>query len=821
MKRPVAAMLAFLICFPLTVSADSLYIRKIVSVVYDDSGSMMNNGSANWAYASYAMQAFCGLLNSDDQLYITYMSEAEKNSNLNPPGIDLSASSIQSSVDSIRKHTAAGNTPYSAVDIAFNKLKSVQDSNVNTQYWLVVITDGEFQNLSGGAVTVDDLNSKLSTFSTTTMPNGSLPQITYLAIGDNAAKPDNKPNNGIYAYESAGASDIVNVMSQIADKVSGRSRLNASDLVKKNSNTIEITSAVPLLNIAVLSQKTSAKISNVSYSSGGQLDVSRSVSISYPEHSGWTTDTSLNGSAFLITNQSGNIDAGTYSIQFSSDISLDDVVIMFEPALEIRMTVSRNGVEVSDLSELSSAHEGDKIDVSCKIYEIGTDNEISPSLLPGDTTYNISFIENGSVVEQSNSSDLSLKGIVLHNCPTEMTASIVIKGFNPITSTSGVFTPNKAVIYTISVEQPVNFSLTMDDLKTNTDKIRFVVYADGIAVTSEEAKTLPFSIDTRMPGKITYEDDGSISFTPIYQDPITAIPTGDVEVTGVLKDIASVTTSFYLKPIEYTVKAIEPNDKTLIRTDLKDNSKGISFEIFADGKKLDKEAIEAAEIEYKMNDPYAEKFELDISVDSEGTITAIPKCDKWEWLATYSIQTGTLEISAACNGVSDFGTLDIGKDSAHELIFNIVIPGLILLFILGHIIKRRFKYSAKIHYNFGEGSGSMITGPKSGWNTQGLFTLTALIPFVPDSKTVNGARFYAKGFMWNPTVISVKPSRCPEASGTLDGGLNELESVRFGKSDVNGFEEGEKRRDMIYGNALITSGDRNLKSCQIYLYSDK
>ena len=52
------------LCLPLSVSAESFYIRKIVSVVYDDSGSMEGD---KWAYANYAMQAFCGMLNSEDQ----------------------------------------------------------------------------------------------------------------------------------------------------------------------------------------------------------------------------------------------------------------------------------------------------------------------------------------------------------------------------------------------------------------------------------------------------------------------------------------------------------------------------------------------------------------------------------------------------------------------------------------------------------------------------------------------------------------------------------------------------------------------------------
>ena len=91
MKKLLSTLLAIIIVLsvmlslPISVSAESLYIRKIVSVVYDDSGSMDGN---KWAYANYAMQSFCGMLNSDDQLFITYMSHSQQSTNYNPEKID-------------------------------------------------------------------------------------------------------------------------------------------------------------------------------------------------------------------------------------------------------------------------------------------------------------------------------------------------------------------------------------------------------------------------------------------------------------------------------------------------------------------------------------------------------------------------------------------------------------------------------------------------------------------------------------------------------------------------------------------------------------
>lgn len=802
-----------------SVSAESLYIRKIVSIVYDDSGSMSNHGSPNWAYANYALQAFCGLLNTDDQLYVTYMSDAEKNSHAEPKRISLDASSVQKSVDEIREHNASGNTPYGAIDIAFNKLKSIQDSNANTQYWLVVITDGEFQN-GKYAVPLSELDGKLKGYSSQTMPNGSAPKISYLAIGESAPRPTAYENDDIYVYESAGAKDIVSVMSRIADRVSGRSRLSGKDIVKISSDTIEISSAVPLLNIAVLSQNSSATIISAE-SAENKLSIQKSAKISYPEAKGLTTDISLRGGAFLLNNPSGNIDSGTYKIKFSESIELENVVVMIEPALEIRMSAWVNGTEAKSITELKNSHEKDEIKLVCKIYEIGTDNEISPSLLPNDTEYNVSVFENGSAVQSDNSQNMTVDGYMLKTVPTEITVSVSLKGFNPITLTTGEFTPDKAIVYSLDVSYPDNFNMTMAQLKENREKIVFTVYADGDPVSKEQAQNLPFSIETDMPGIVTYEEDGSVSFTPEYREPVTDIPTGDIQVIGTLENVGSKTASVYVKPLEYSIECVSPDSTELIRSDMKDNTAGIEFEAYVDGEKLDAGALKAADISCSINGEYADKLRLNTEITDDGRIRAVPVYDKGEWLASYLLPIGDIEIEADFNGSLAIGSLHLGRDILHEAIFNYMIPAAIIILILGEIFKKRFNYSYSIYCNHGESVGNRVSGPISGWCAYGLFTPTALIPFVPDVKSINGAKFYAKGYAWKSMAIGIKASQYSEFSGTMDGGLDPLQAVRFLKNDINVFEDGEKMRSIIPGSSLIVSSDRNYSSCQLYLYTDK
>lgn len=800
------------------LSAESLYIRKIVSVVYDDSGSMSYNDSLNWAYANYAMQSFCGLLNNDDQLYVTYMSESESNNHVEPERIDLDAKSIQESVDGIRNHYGSRNTPYGAIDIAFNKLKSVQDSNANTQYWLVVITDGEFQN-GEYKVPLSNLDKKLNDYVAETMPNGSTPKISYLAIGESAPKPTADENNDIYVYESAGADDIVSVMSRIADRVSGRSRLSGSDIAKVSSDTIEISTAVPLLNIAILSQNSAAKIVSAG-TADKTLNVQKSAAISYPEVDGFKTDTSLNGGVFLLNDPDGNIEEGTYQIKFSEGIDVNDIVVMFEPALEIRMTAWVNGQQCGSMTDLKKAREKDEVKVLCKIYEIGTDKEISPSLLPDDTAYSISVAENGNTVMSDNSGTMQIDGYTLKNTPTEITASVSLKGFNPIVLSTGEFTPDKAIVYSLEVSAPDNFSMSMAQLRENTDKIIFTIYADGEPVSKEQAEKLPFDIKTEMPGNVLYEDDGRISFTPTYREPVTSIPTGDVEITGTLENVGSKTATLYIKPLEYSIKCVSPDDQKLIRSGMKDNTVGVEFEAYVDGERLDKQALEAADVTCDIIEPYSKKLRLITEITDDGKIKAVPVYDKWEWLTAYLLPTGTVSIEADFEGASAVGKLSLGKDLAHEIIFNYAIPAAVIILIIGEIFKKRFKYSYKIHYNHGEGAGSFISGPINGWNTVSLFTVKAFIPFIPDTKRVNGAKFYAKGIAGNTSVIGIKPPQYPEYSGIADGGLDPMEAVRLRKLDISAFEPGEKKRDLIPGNALVVSSDRNYGSCQLYLYSD-
>lgn len=763
MKRIMSLLLAVLMLFPvvagviLPVSAESMYIRKIVSVVYDDSGSMMGD---KWAYANYAMQTFCGMLNSEDQLFVTYMSHTQWSNSYDPVKMDLSAGGIQGSVDAIRGHNDSGSTPYKAVQIAYDKLKSVQDSNPNTQYWLVVITDGAFDECGGMSEGAAKrfLNQEFQQYTSGVMPNGTNPQVTFMGIGGVLA-PDQNEKKGIYTFNAKNAGDIVDTMAEMADRISGRTRLTKSDIKQVDGKTVEISSAIPLLNIAVLVQGTKAKITGANHGNEVQIPVTRNVALHYPGYS------NLVGGAFLLGDSQKVIGSGTYQITFDRDVDLDDLVILYEPALEMRMTITVNGKEITDYNELDQVMEGDTVSVSCKIYEMGTDNEISPDLLPPGTKFEVSVSEDGTVVDKSTGEEMQLKDYILKQKDTQIKASVIIEGFNPIDFVAK-FTPQKyvpKVVYTIvpSFEGGVK-SVKLDQIASNKDlAISFTVLADGVPMTDSNAVKALNPVITVAPhgnsGVTTYTNDGKIVFTPNAASmPAAGVESFDVDVTCTIDDGTSAKETYTVLVSDYQVFAVDAT-RPVIKTEFFGNRTGVSFYITKDGVKLDKAAVEQ-QISILLNEPHSE-LDTEVTVAADGTVTVIPYSDKdckltfgywfvhwWDYLFKIPSEDVVVTLSHA------YGTADATIDVVRQPFFwyellNVVIPLglelglLIFLFRWAYCIWRKPKFWDTCIY-----VGDVMYG---GEENNRYHLITAL-------KKVELSQFNALRYRWTPTMKTME-----------------------------------------------------------------
>ena len=730
MKKILAAVLALAIVLtlalslPVPASAESLYIRKIVSVVYDDSGSM---SGASFAYANYAMQAFCGMLNSEDKLFITYMNSG------GPYEMDLSAGGIQSSLDQIRGQYCGGGTPFGAVETAFAKLQSVPDSNPNTQYWLVVITDGEFGDVSSST---SFLNGKFHEYTNTTMPNGTQPQVTFLAIGSGVTAPDKNENQGIFVERAADAGGIVQAMNNMADRISGRTRLSSGDITLVDSQTIQVSSAIPLLNIAIFAQQTEARITQVTNSDGSTIPIARSAQLRYDGYD------ALQAGAYLLGDSQNVIVSGTYRITFDQAINLDDLVILYEPALETRMTILVNGQEVTDMTQLQNLMENDMISVSCKIYEMGTDKEVDPSLLPPGTDYSVTISENGQVVQQTQDDDMSLGGYTLRPVATEITAAVTIAGFNPITYTvkftPAVFVPK--TVYTLSAAFGSSTkSVKYDQIGGSHDlSIVFTAYADGVPITDpEEVKALNPVIEASPQGNggvVSYEPDGTIVFRPDRAPSVGVnAPNFSVTVTCSIDGGATASETYMVLVADYRVVPVD-TDETIQKNGFHNNTVGVSFYITKDGVQLTKDVVEQG-ITVLLNEAHSQ-LKTRVEVAPDGIITVTPYCEDtvpnsfWHqygiyWWHYWGMEGDDVTITLSHIYGAAESTIDVVQAPLNFRLMHIWLPlgievlilAIIIFEILALLFKPRFSYDYTIYY--GEFMRDSETGKLvvNGWHS--------------------------------------------------------------------------------------------------------
>ncbi len=703
-----------LVLIPHEASAESMYIRKVVSVVYDDSGSMKEGDK--WAYANYAMQAFCGMLNSEDQLYITYMSEAEKNKNLDPAKVNLSSGGIQTSVDAVRNRPKGYGTPWNAVQVAYNKLLRVQDDNPNTQYWLVVITDGDFDVFEQMSEVQKQqfLDDKFSGFANGMMPNGTHPKITYLAIGKKIFAPKENKDLGITPYRANTDAEITTKMGEMADQVSGRTRLTGNDLKKIDDKTVEVSSDIPLLNIAVIANASNAKVTSATHNGETSVAVTRKAILGFPGYA------SLNGSAFLLGKENGGaIGDGTYRIAFDQPIDLNNVVILYEPALEVRMTVTVNGTEVTDYTELTKTKSRDKVKISCKLYEMDTDKEIPPSLLPASTKYHLAILEEGNVVKESTGKTMELEEHELSHLPTQLRGEVIIPGFSPIVY-SVEFTPVEYVEYAITAEYGNDIkSVKFDDIATNTDlSVLFRITANGEPMTDPEAvKALGATVNASPAGNtgtVEYASDGAIVFTPNQASVTSTAQSGfDVDVVCALPDGTSATATYSVLLANYTVSGGSA-DGVAKKHRLAENEAGVSFTFQKDGVQLSKADVENG-ITVAFDEEHKD-FLSEVSVADDGTITIVPKMaegyrmNPWSWLwywkyYFFDIPDGDVTVTLNHALGTSTGVLAVENAPIGFMLLNVWLPialELFLLLLLANYLycvfrKPRFAKGAKLY----------------------------------------------------------------------------------------------------------------------------
>lgn len=510
--------------------------KKIISVVYDDSGSMYGE---RWSYTDYAMQALIALLNEQDELYITFMSNPDTT-------VKMDTSDLAGTIRTIREWSDSGSTPGEALDTARKKIGEIKESDTTAQYWLVILTDGEI-SMSGS------LQNKLDSFKNNTMNNGTPLNVVYLGMGA-AAKANDDIANHLHTFEADSDTEIISTLQDIASLVSGR--LIPDQVSQIDSKTISVTSKLPLYSLSILSQKSNAQVVGAK-TTEEDLNIQRNLSLDATNlmPNGFPIDT-LYGNAAVINKQNDKgelqiIPAGTYTISFSTDVDINNMTIQVEPAIALKAEISRTGVVIDDMSKLGN---GDKVDIKILPVVPGTDDIIPDSDLPKQISWNIEYEVDGTIVDQG--SGTSLTGVTLTHGSNVIRGIINIPGYAPFVNEVYFNIAEITYHFGIKKSQPSGLSYKRSEMKhlqlNDSNTIRFEITNDGQTLSKEEQKSIGVKLQiedisvtpvsdknfiyrmgsAKVKCKLEQNDDGSYSLIPDCSTgiPIIGLQAGDYAV---------------------------------------------------------------------------------------------------------------------------------------------------------------------------------------------------------------------------------------------------------------------------------------------------
>ena len=505
--------------------------KKIVSMVFDDSGSMENE--ERWAAANYAVQAMAALMNKEDDLYIIMMNDQE-----NP--IDVNLADPSAAVQEIRTKCLCkkkNGTPGVSVDKAMEVLSSADDQDPSTQYWLFIITDGILQDENGDNPKM--ASQKVDKYKGTVMPNGSTVNIDYLEIGKTGSGgvvSDEKA--GVWSYKSS-SGNITDSVSEIANQVSGRMEFKDADVAVESGTSIRVHTDLPLYSISILSQKSGATVTACKGTEALQVD--RNISLTTPvSKKGRTPVNTISGNAAVVSNGDRIIPPGDYTITFSEAVDPANVKLLYEPAIDLLMrAVDKNG----DPLDSARIAPGDKVDIEVVPVIPGTEEEIPVGDLPEGTAFTIEYEVDGSIVASSDTNKVT--DVEVMEGSSLFRGSMTIPGYAPIIRETAAFTAVRYGLIAEIPEDPVIYRRTsFGKTDVNGNSIVFRITRNDKVMTRKDMEN----------------DDVSLQVTDLSVD--------NSNVTGFLNSFGNTPAdcrirveedgTIYLMPARPTVLALAP-----------------------------------------------------------------------------------------------------------------------------------------------------------------------------------------------------------------------------------------------------------------------
>lgn len=373
--RIFSLMLAVLtIVSLLTVSLPSASAAEVtkaeknydIAVVFDNSGSMYDN--QGWCRAKYAMEIFASMLNYNrDKLHIFPMWEVTTDGSKPNSGGSFAKIQIASEND-INKISNLytvhpSSTPFEPITEAHNYLKTSSAD----EKWLIILTDGEFNQEKRGKGAFIDLQKRVSSLASKDI------KVQYLGFGK-AKELKANPSNNFFAKKSSDTSlkdDLVQICNSIFQR---------SVLPKNRLNGEKLNLDLSMKNIIVFAQGANAKIISLKDSSGKEIAKTldsgqrKYSEIKAKDYANAPVDKSLAGQVVTFD----ACKKGEYTLTYSG---ADKIQIFYEPDVDIDISfVNSDGEKVEKPEDFVAG----EYTVTSKITDAATGDDVTNHELMGN-----------------------------------------------------------------------------------------------------------------------------------------------------------------------------------------------------------------------------------------------------------------------------------------------------------------------------------------------------------------------------------------------------------------------------------------------------
>ncbi|MCU5333965.1 VWA domain-containing protein [Bacillus cereus] len=523
-------MLFLFICLPLSAFAKGEEAKeRVVSLVYDDSGSMRNND--RWKYANYALQSLVALLDEKDKFSYVPMSKPN-----DPLNISLTKDKRQTEIEGIGAWKTYLNTPFSAVETAMQSIKKEADIDGKREFWLIVLTDGAFNDLEKDKVGgKEQILQKLAQFKKEMDTKKISLHPVLITMEEDLGQQEKeqlntfkeiwkKEINGV-TMPSSGEDGIVKSVNQVAALVANRDPFSSVESIVKTKvvgKRVEITTPFSLKRMTLVRQSPSLPDYQVTQISK-PLQLQSSFSIHAPG------EAKLFGNIVHISTENEEvIKPGTYTIEVDQDIEKEGLQVLVEPALNY--TVSTYDKDDSSQKNVENMYEG----VTAVI-------EAKPTELPVQSSYFQAEVEIDGKQYAMKWND---KRHVFYY-ETKLGKGLVrgkvhmnIKGFYRQTKEFKIETAEKPKLSLQTVTKDYEEKVTNLE---NSKPFVLQPQLDGKLMTEEAVKKLLKSTGVTSKQSINYEikQHGNQIYVyprPYYSDTFNFTDTGTVEATIVMQD---------------------------------------------------------------------------------------------------------------------------------------------------------------------------------------------------------------------------------------------------------------------------------------------